>query len=186
MQIRTRMCMSLDGHVTTPDGWPVQLADPGFDPESYGFVEFQARCDAVLMGRTTFEPALGVDRWPWPDLDVYVLGSQRPDGTPDGVIVDSDPARLLEAMRERDYDGDVHLVGGPRTIETFRTLGALDKLGLIVIPFLTGEGMRLTPTISTDAGLAIESQQVLPNGAVELVYAVGARANDVDESARIV
>jgi hypothetical protein len=26
--------------------------------------------------------------------------------------------------------GDVHLVGGPRTIETFRTLGALDKLGL--------------------------------------------------------
>jgi hypothetical protein len=28
MQIRTRMCMSLDGYVTTPDGWPAQLADP--------------------------------------------------------------------------------------------------------------------------------------------------------------
>ena len=42
MQIRTRMCMSADGYVTTPDGWPAQLADPAFVPgESYGFPEFQ-------------------------------------------------------------------------------------------------------------------------------------------------
>jgi hypothetical protein len=32
MQIRTRMCMSADGYVTTPDGWPAQLADPAFVP----------------------------------------------------------------------------------------------------------------------------------------------------------
>ena len=71
MQIRTRLCTSLDGYVTTPDGWPIQLADPGFVPgESYGFPEFQQSCDAALMGRTTFEPALGADRWPWPKLDV--------------------------------------------------------------------------------------------------------------------
>jgi hypothetical protein len=30
--------------------------------------------------------------------------------------------------------GDVHLVGGPRTIETFRALGALDELQLVVLP----------------------------------------------------
>jgi len=41
MRIRTRMCTSLDGFVTTPQGWPAQLADPGFSPEAYGFVEFQ-------------------------------------------------------------------------------------------------------------------------------------------------
>jgi hypothetical protein len=27
------------------------------------------------MGRTTFEPALTADRWPWPKLNVFVLGS---------------------------------------------------------------------------------------------------------------
>jgi len=37
VQIRTRMCMSLDGYVATPDGWPVQLADLGFGPKGYGF-----------------------------------------------------------------------------------------------------------------------------------------------------
>ena len=57
MTIRTRMSMSLDGCVTTLDGRPVQLADPTFVPgKSHGFPEFQASCEAVLMGRTTFEP----------------------------------------------------------------------------------------------------------------------------------
>jgi dihydrofolate reductase len=172
MQIRTRMCISLDGHVTTPDGWPVQLVDPGFSPESYAFAAFQQRCEAVLMGRTTFEPALGADRWPWPGLDVFVLGSHRPEGTPDDVVVESDPARLLSTITGRNRGKDVHLVGGPRTVETFRELGALDKLGLIVVPFLTGEGMRLTPQLSTGTALKLESQSALPSGAVELVYDV--------------
>ena len=182
--IRTRMCMSLDGYVTTPDGWPVQLADPSFVPgESYGFPEFQASCAAVLMGRTTFEPALDADRWPWLDLGFFVLGSHRPSGSPEHVVVDSDPARLLRKLREAGRGGDVHLVGGPRTIETFRSLGALDKLGLIVLPLLTGEGMRLTPSVSTGTGLTLESERALPGGAVEIVYAVTEGGAPVAEGA---
>jgi hypothetical protein len=66
--------MSADGCVSTPDGWPAQLADPAWDPESFGMLALQESCDAVLMGRTTFEPALTAPRWPWADLDVFVLG----------------------------------------------------------------------------------------------------------------
>jgi dihydrofolate reductase len=171
MQIRTRMCMSADGYVTTPDGWPAQLADPAFVPgESYDFPEFQRSCEAVLMGRTTFEPALSAERWPWPDLDVFVLASHRPPGSPDEVVVDSDPSSLLGKLRAANQGRDVHLVGGPRTIETFRALGALDKLGLIVLPLLLGGGMQLTPALSADIALALESQRALPGGSVEIVY----------------
>jgi dihydrofolate reductase len=173
MQIRTRVCMSLDGYVTTPDRRPAQLADPGWDPVSYGFVEFQKSCDAVLMGRTTFEPAISANRWPWPDLDVFVLGSHRPPGTPDYVVVDSDPQRLLEKIRAANRGGDVHLVGGPRTIETFRALGALDKLGVIVLPLLLADGMRLTPPFRPQTVLTFESLQALPSGSVEIIYVVG-------------
>lgn len=172
MNVRTRMCISLDGFVATPDGLPVQLRDPAFVPgQSHRFPEFQRECEAVLMGRTTFEPALGADRWPWPDLDVFVLGSHRPEGTPDFVVTDHDPERLLESVRERNQGRDVHVVGGPRTIETLRALGALDKLGLLVMPLLVGEGMRLTPPLTPDVDLALESAEPLPEGAVEVVYA---------------
>jgi dihydrofolate reductase len=172
MNIRTRLSMSADGYVTTPDGWPALIADPAFvSGQSHGFPEFQKTCEAVLMGRTTFEPAITAERWPWPDLDVFVLGSHRPDGTPEHVVVEADPARLIERVREANNGRDVHLVGGPRTIETFRALGALDKLGLLVLPLLFGAGMRLTP--SADAELTLESAHAIPGGSVEIVYDCG-------------
>src|SRR2546423_9963958 len=95
MQIRARMSTSIDGYVTTPSGWPALLADPAFvSGESHGIREFLAGCEAALMGRTTFEPAVAAPSWPWPNLDVFVLGSHRPAGTPDHVVTDGDPARL--------------------------------------------------------------------------------------------
>jgi dihydrofolate reductase len=174
MQIRTRLCVSLDGYVTTPDGWPVQLADPAWSPDAYGFAEFQRTCDAVLMGRTTFEPALEAGIWPWPGLDVFVLGSHRPAGTPDHVVVESDPETLLDRVRAANRGGDVHLVGGPRTAEAFRRLGALDLLGLIIVPVLVGSGMQLTPALGADTRLKLQEERRLEVGAVELLYAIDA------------
>ncbi len=124
------------------------------------------------MGRTTFEPALTNDRWPRPDLDVFVLGSNVPTvGAPVPIVTESDPARLLEKLRAANRGGDVHLVGSPQTIESFRALGALDKLGLLVIPVLLGDGMRLTPTLSIGTELVLGSEHPLPRGTVELFYA---------------
>jgi dihydrofolate reductase len=178
MQIRARVSMSADGYVTTPSGWPALTADPAFvSGRSHGFPEFLEGCEAALMGRTTFLPALTNERWPWPNLNVFVLSSQRPPGTPDHVVVDSDPARLLEKIRAANQGRDVHLVGGPRTIETFRALGALDRLELIVLPLLFGAGMRLTPTLDPETGLTFERERALPGGSVEIVYSVSGRAS---------
>ena len=170
MQVRTRMCTSLDGYISNADGLPVQLSDPEFDPEAYGFVELQAGCDAVLMGITTLGPAIDADPWPWSDVGVFVLGSERPPGIPDEVVVDGDPDRLLERVREANRGGDVHLLGGPTTIETYRQRGAIDEFGLLVLPIFAGEGIQLTPSIRADGRLTLKSERVLPGGAVELLY----------------
>jgi hypothetical protein len=74
--------------------------------------EFVKGCQAALMGRTTFEPALTNDRWPWPNLNVSCsVPSAR--GAPDHVVSDHDPPRLLDKLRAADRGGDVDLVGGP-------------------------------------------------------------------------
>jgi dihydrofolate reductase len=172
MSVFTRMCTSLDGFVTTPEGLPVQLAFDRWDAGALGFYDLQARCAGVLMGRTTFEPALGAPHWPWGDLPVYVLGRSRPEGTPEQVVIDSDPARLLERMRSDTGGGDVHLIGGPSTIETVRSLGALDEVRLLVLPILTGTGRRLTPELDVGTGLALEEVRSWPTDVVELRYSV--------------
>jgi dihydrofolate reductase len=180
MRIRARTSISADGYLTTPGGWPALTADPSFvSGESHGFPEFLTGCEAALMGRTTFEPALNNSRWPWPTLQVFVLGSRRPAGTPDHVTFDSDPTRLLEKIWKANQGRDVHLVGGPRTMEAFRAIGALDTLELLVLPILLGGGLRLTESLSPEAGLTYESQRALPGGSVEIIYRVDANAPEV-------
>jgi dihydrofolate reductase len=174
MQILARQCVTADGYVTTPDGWPPQVIDPAHGPGSHGVQEFIAGCEAVLMGRATFEPALTADRWPWPDLKVYVLGSRRTPGAPDDVVFDSDPGRLLARLRADNSGRDVHLVGGPSTIETFRALDAVDRLELVVLPFMVGAGMRLTESLDPTTALSFVSSRGLPGGSVEIVYSLRA------------
>ena len=61
-------------------------------------------------------------------------------GTPEHVVTDSDPRGLLDKLRAANRGGDVHLVGGPRTIRTYLDLGALDRIELVVLPLLFGGG----------------------------------------------
>jgi dihydrofolate reductase len=173
MRIRTHMGVSLDGYVATGEGRPTVLCVPGFAPNvSGGYPEFIAGCGAVVMGRTTFEPALGAERWPWPDLRVFVLTSRPlPSGTPAHVVACGNPAELVERMRAADFAGDVHLVGGPATIRAFAEIGALHRLELVLLPLLLGSGLPLSTPATPPTALALESQRAFEDGSLELVYA---------------
>jgi dihydrofolate reductase len=107
-----------------------------------------------------------------------VLTSQPlPSGTPADVVTAAKPAELLDLMRERDFTGDVHLVGGQQTIEAFRGIDALDVLGIVTLPILLCEGTRLTPPAGDQQFLRLESTRTFPDGAVEQIYTLAARVN---------
>ncbi|MBF6175782.1 dihydrofolate reductase family protein [Nocardia blacklockiae] len=176
MRIKTHIGVSVDGFITSPDGLPAVLSMPTFDRgQSHGLPEFIAGCGAVVMGRNTFEPAVGAPHWPWPGLRVFVLTTRPlPPGTPEDVVSAPSPEKLLEAMRDADFEGDVHLVGGQQTIEAFRRIHALDSLGVVLLPVLLGDGMRLTPAGSPSQYLRLESTRTLEDGSVEHTYTLAA------------
>jgi dihydrofolate reductase len=170
------MGISADGFVSTAEGVPTQATMPEFEPGvSHGFPEFIEGCDAVVMGRTTFVPALGAPRWPWPNLQVFVLTSgPLPANAPADVIAVGEPAALAERLRTRGSDGDVHLVGGPRTIRAFYEIGALDRLELLILPVLLGDGLPLWLRSAPRVPLRLlRADRTFPDGSAELVYAPG-------------
>jgi dihydrofolate reductase len=62
-------------------------------------------------------------------------------------------------------------VNGPRTIRAFWELGALDRLELVVLPMLLGEGLPLSPQGAPPAPLTLlRSDRTFPDGSAELVY----------------
>ena len=177
MRIKARMGMSLDGYVATTDGTPSLIKADGFVPgRSHGYPEFIDGCDTVLMGRQTFLPALGAPQWPWGDMRIFVLTSRPlPAGTPAGVVTSvGGPAGLIQQLRSRGSGGDVHLVGGPRTIQAVHQQGALDSLEVVVLPVLLGDGVPLWPRRAPLPSLALRGKPwIFPDGSVELSYSTG-------------
>ncbi|HVC38357.1 MAG TPA: dihydrofolate reductase family protein [Candidatus Dormibacteraeota bacterium] len=175
MRIKARMGMSIDGYVAKVDGTPSLVASAAFLPgESHGYPEFIEGCDAVAMGRETFLPALGAPEWPWREMAVFVLTS-RPlsAGAPASVATSAGPRELVEKLRSRGSDGDVHLVGGPRTIRAIYELGALDSLEVVVLPMLLGEGIPIWPRGVPLPSLRLSREpRIFPDGSVELAYAL--------------
>jgi dihydrofolate reductase len=172
VQIRTHIGVSVDGFISSPDGRPAVLTMPTFAGRaSHGMPEFLAGCSAAVMGRTTFEPALGHPTWPWPGLRVFVLTTRPlPKGTPADVVAAPTPTELLDRMRAANLPGDAHLVGGQRTIHAFLGIGALASLGVVVLPVLLGDGLRLTPPGSARQPLRLESSRTFDDGSVEHTY----------------
>jgi hypothetical protein len=81
MLIKSRMGISADGFVSTPDDVPALAIAPGFEPGvSHGYPGFIEGCDAVVMSRTT----AGLPLSP-PDAPPVPLTLLRADRTfPDG------------------------------------------------------------------------------------------------------
>jgi dihydrofolate reductase len=68
----------------------------------------------------------------------------------------------------------VHLIGGVRTIRAFHEVGALDRLELVLLPILLGQGESLSPPGAPAMPLRLlRADRTFPDGSVELVYAPG-------------
>ena len=78
---------SLDGFIATADGgidWLRPFENTG---EDYGYGEFYASIEAVLMGRKTYEKSLEFPEWPYSGKPYWVL-SKANGKTPSKVAAE--------------------------------------------------------------------------------------------------
>ena len=168
---------SLDGFIARPDGgidW-LDRVNAGAPPgEDFGFAQFIASVDALVMGRHTFEQALTFGEWPYGAMPVVVLSHslrRLPAGVPATVSVSSEsPADLVLRLTA---EGARHLyIDGGLTIQSFLAAGLIDELTVTVVPVLLGAGKPLFGPLPADIPLVHVATHVYDCGLVQHKYRV--------------
>ncbi|GAA4887904.1 dihydrofolate reductase family protein [Ferrimonas pelagia] len=137
---------SLDGYIADAEGgldWLHALPNP--HESDFGYAEFMAGIDALLMGRTTFETVLsfGID-WPY-SKPVFVLSTTLTEVPAELAgkveIVNGPVAEVVAQLNARGFER-LYIDGG-RTIQSLLALDMIDELILTRIPVVLGGGVPL-------------------------------------------
>jgi dihydrofolate reductase len=159
---------SLDGYIARPSG----EVDWLFTDQDYGYANFLAGVDTVLMGRKTYEQVLTFGEFPYQEKQCYVF-SNNPDfdAAPHAEVVRADVKAFVEGLG-RSQGKKIWLVGGAALIHSFIAHQLLDEMILFIHPILLGGGIPLfTEGFSTQT-LKLTDHQSFDSGLLQITYRV--------------
>jgi dihydrofolate reductase len=162
------IAVSLDGYIARADGridWLDAMQRPG---EDYGYTEFFAAIDAIVLGRVTYDQVLTFGDWPFAGRQVVVLthrplASKHDERGHDGAL--GPLLRSLAAAGARR----VYLDGG-EAIRQGLSGDLVDEMTLSAVPCLRGEGRRLFQRGLPESGWSLRGSHSFTSGLVQSVY----------------
>jgi dihydrofolate reductase len=170
--------ISADGYIARPDG-DVEWLHRIPSKSDYGLAKFEAGVDTILMGRKTYDWAMGYYRkigkpegvWN-PRLTYFVFSRKPPKKAPEPIHFVKEPVKKF-ARRLRDLPGkNIWMMGGAGLIASFLDAGEIDEFLVHLMPVLIGKGIPLVAPRHRDIPLALRATRTYPGGVVELHYEV--------------
>lgn len=143
--------ITLDGVVESPEKWHF----PYYDADMARSVEtLMGRCDAMLLGRRTYEEFAA--HWPHQDpadplaalmneRTKYVVSATLTEPAWSGTtVIAGDLAKEVTALKERT-EGELQVHGSGALAQSLFAAGLVDTLHLLTFPVVLGAGRRLFP-----------------------------------------
>jgi dihydrofolate reductase len=168
-KIRYCVAMSLDGYISGPNGeadWIV------IDPD-INFGELWAQFDTGLMGRRTYEAAIGrLGKASMGRLKIIVVSrTLKQADHPKATIVSELNQERIQALRAQSGK-DIWLFGGGELFRYLLEMREVDTVEVSIVPVLLGKGVPLLPSPARQTTLRLASHKIYPSGRVSLIYEV--------------
>ncbi len=172
---------SLDNFIARLDGGVEWLFNDGTD---YGMAEFFRSVDCMLLGRKTYEVAIGHNQ---PlrksrkakkkasfsgGMQSFVFSRTLKAGPEDDFKVVSENAGAFVRELKSEPGKDIWLMGGGELAGSLLTEGVVDELSLNIHPVLLGQGIPLFQGVTRQLNLELVSTKAHPNGCVQVEYLV--------------
>ena len=157
---------SLDGYISRENGDVDWLFDDG---EDYGYTEFFAKVDTVIMGRKTFDVAMSFGDTSFEKKDTYILTRSEEKDRGSYKFVNRDIPGLMKELQGKD-GGDIWLVGGAEVIKEFVENNLIDEYIIAVHPIILGKGIPLFLKSDKEVKLIFKRCVNYESGLLQLFY----------------
>lgn len=159
---------SLDGYIARQSG----DIDWLFTDQDYGYSEFFASVDTLLMGRKTYEQVLTFGEYPYKGVKSYVF-TKNPlfPADSNAEVIREDIKEFVEQLRQVDGK-NIWLVGGSQLTHALMSQNLVDELILSIHPTILGKGILLFENGTTPQSLNLTKCQTYDSGLVQLSYDV--------------
>jgi dihydrofolate reductase len=169
-QIVYYVASSLDGYIAPPDGSLDWLASHEAASEDYGYAEFYASVDAVLVGRRTYEQCLTFPEWPYSGKPCWVFSrrSLKP-ASADVTVTAESPGHVASMLVEREVRR-AWLVGGGQLAGSFRAAQLITEYVVTLLPVVLGGGTPLFAAPGPKEDLRLMETRKFSGGLVQMRY----------------
>ena len=172
MRCSIYIATSLDGFIARKDGDIDWLSIVERAGEDYGYQRFLDSVDTIVVGRSTYDLALGFEVWPYAGKRCVVLTHSAPSPRHGEEFEHGSVAalaqRLAAAGATRVY------VDGAAVIQQFLDAGLITDITVSVLPILIGDGIRLFGATGRDIVLDLIASRSFASGLVQVEYAASA------------
>lgn len=163
---------SLDGFIAKPNDDLSFLKLVERDGEDYGYADFIAGIDTIIIGRKTYDwvvRSIGPEHYANGDRDLYVITSTPRAAIGRTTFHSGDPAELVRQLRTRPGKG-LYCDGGAETIRVLLQADLIDELIISIVPVLLGSGIRLFQDQGPEHLLELVDTKSFPSGLCQLHY----------------
>lgn len=163
---------SLDSYIAQPNDDLSFLKLVEKEGEDYGYAEFTASIDTIIIGRKTYDHVvreIGASHYDNGDRDVYVITrTERPDA---GRVKfhTGNPAELVQKLKS-GKGKNIYCDGGAELIDELLKNDMVDEFIISVVPSLLGNGTRLFKDGRPEQLLELVNSKSFDTGLIQLHY----------------
>src|SRR6185312_4532226 len=146
---------SLDGYIAKPNDDLSFLKLVEKEGEDYGYAEFTANVDTIILGRKTYDYVLreiGPSHYDNGLQDVYVITRTERPATGRTTFYTGKLTKLVQRLKSQDGK-NIYCDGGAEIINELLQYDLVDEMIISVIPVMVGSGTRLSKTADPNKNL---------------------------------
>ena len=163
---------SLDGYIAKPNDDLSFLKLVEKEGEDYGYAEFTATIDTIILGRKTYDWVLkeiGTSHYDNGERDVYVITRTERPGVGKTTFYTGNLTELVQQLKGGNGK-NIYCDGGAEIINELLKSDLIDEFVISVVPVLIGNGTRLFKDNRPEQILELVSTTAFETGLVQLRY----------------